>query len=147
MNTKFYRTQIQPDESDIQRMSELKSIISTQKSQASKLTDSSSKIENQIKQLQEKILEVGGVRLRMQKAKVDGLQEQVDTCNSSLTKLQVEKATREKSYAKIVKTLEKKVEELRVCTNELDTLSEESRKMKDAAVDIREKVQKAKEVS
>ena len=88
-------------------MSDLKSIISTQKSQLSKLTDNSSKIEDQIKQLQEKILEVGGVRLRMQKAKVDGLQEQVDTCNSGLTKLQVEKATREKSYVKMVKNLVK----------------------------------------
>ena len=40
-------------------------------------------IENEIKALQEKIMEVGGVKLRSQKAKVDDLREEITALNRS----------------------------------------------------------------
>jgi structural maintenance of chromosome 4 len=88
--------------------------------------------------LQEKILQAGGIRLRSQKAAVDGLVEQIEACNDSITKLQVERNIREKNILKVEKLVAKKEAELDEVNQELEKIAEqlsskhqESRKAED----------------
>jgi len=60
------------------------------------LNASSQALESAIKSLQERILEVGGVRLRAAKAKVDGLNESLQTKNQQLIQAQVQLKTASK---------------------------------------------------
>lgn len=53
------------------------------------------KLEAEIRQLQEQILSVGGIKLKSQKSKVDGLREQIEVCKKRISKLQVENSVKE----------------------------------------------------
>ena len=76
------------------------------------LTTNSDAIQDEIKILQEKIMEIGGVRLRSQAEKVDSLKEQINTQQSNLAKLTAEKGAREKNLTKLGEKIAKKEAEL-----------------------------------
>lgn len=124
-------------------MQELSKIITKFNADVVKLKNSSINIEEEIKVLQAKILEVGGVRLRAQKAKVDGINEQNDSIHERIMKLQVEKSTREKSLVKAVKIIEKKETEISDSARELGKLEEEMKAKLMVAVDVRSKLDAA----
>ena len=109
-----------------------------------KLQVSSSKIEEQIKELQEKILEVGGVKLRSQKAVVDGIQEQISLLNERISKLKVERSTRQKSVTKAQKSIDVKEKELAELERELVDLKDQISSQAQAAEDVRARVKEAK---
>ena len=84
------------------------------------------KVQREIAGLQEKIMEVGGVKLRSQKSKVDGLRDQIRslsdriaTSNSAKLKAEKDAVKNEKSIA----TSEKELEALQVALEELDSQS------------------------
>jgi chromosome segregation ATPase len=91
-------------------------------------------------------MKIGGIRLRTQKAVHDGIAEQIDTCNQGLTRLMVEKSTREKSLVKLEAALEKKNVDLEESNQELETLINDLSKQREAAIDVRERVQEAKNI-
>ena len=107
---------------------------------------SASQITSKISQLQEKILEVGGVKLRMAKTRVDSLSDQVTSYSQALTKLKVEKGTREKEQEKLSKSLAKKEEELEILTKEIDGLADEMEEQRVAAASVRASAAEAKSV-
>ena len=129
------------------RMSELKTVIQGKQKDLDKLKSSSSNIEEEIRELQDKILEVGGVRLRSQKSKVDGIQEQIDLANKNITSIQCEKATRERNLSKITKSIESKQKELKQLVEELEEIETKSVEVKELANTVREKVKESKSVS
>ncbi|KAJ1551671.1 hypothetical protein HK405_014074, partial [Cladochytrium tenue] len=92
------------------------------------ITKSKQPIEDAIKELQEKILNEGGVELRAQKAKVDNIQEQLNIENDRLTQIRIEKNSKEKTQAKLEKSLEKKQaeeEEIQAQLSDLQSSREE----------------------
>lgn len=56
--------------------------------------------DGEIARLQARIMEIGGVRLRAQKSKVDGLREQLDSLQRALTKSQVAQRTAQRAADK-----------------------------------------------
>jgi structural maintenance of chromosome 4 len=127
-------------------MAELKTAIQGKQKELDKLKSSSSNIDEEIKELQEKIMEVGGVRLRSQKSKVDGIQDQIDLANKNITSIQCEKATRERNLNKISKSIESKQNELQQLEEELEEIETRSAEVKELAVTVREKVKNSKSV-
>lgn len=111
-----------------------------------KYEKSASKIQSQIKDLQEKILEIGGVRLRSQQAKVDGIHDQLLSLNTSVTNIQVERAAKERSLQKIIKSFEKSVNELESVSNELENLIVTNIEQRKESASIKDRVQTAKNV-
>ncbi|KAK9361374.1 RecF/RecN/SMC [Lipomyces starkeyi] len=64
------------------------------------LREKSSTIENEISDLEERIMEIGGVKLRIQKAKVDGILQQIEIRNDRISIAEMAKAKTEKESAK-----------------------------------------------
>lgn len=81
-------------------------------------------IEQAIKALQDKILEVGGVRLRTQQAKVQDLKEVIDHANDRLTKAEVAKSKAERDVVKLEKALGKNRGDLDGLEAEVEELEE-----------------------
>lgn len=127
-------------------MAELKSTISKNQKELEKLQDSSCSIEMSIKELQEKILEIGGVRFRSQKSKVDGIQEQIELVNKNITTMQCNKAVRDRNLTKISKSIEKREQELNEIETEINGIEEKLNELKTSAFDIKDQVKQAKSV-
>lgn len=135
-----------PNAEDAKRMSELEAENAAINRDLEKLKSQSSKIEENIKDLQNKILEVGGVRLRSQKAKVDGIREQIDTLNDRITKTQVARTKSEKDLIKVEAAIVKGKQELETVKEQLEELNAEIEEKMQVALDVREKADQAKEV-
>ncbi|KAJ3416526.1 hypothetical protein HDV05_001263 [Chytridiales sp. JEL 0842] len=148
---------VEINEEDRRRMKELSSVIAKNQKALADYQTSSSKIEAQIKDLQDKILQAGGVKLRSQKATVDGINDQIKAANEAITKLQVERNSREKNITKAAKSIEKKEVELAEIETELasvcqeleshsDTVETLRAKLKEINMDLEEKDEKVQEM-
>ena len=82
-------------------------------------------IEAEIKELQDKIMEVGGIKLRGQKAKVEGLKEQIDTLGEESSNAEVAKSKATKDKAKHEKVCQQTEKDLTALARELEGLGEE----------------------
>ncbi|KAI9453551.1 RecF/RecN/SMC N terminal domain-containing protein [Lactarius psammicola] len=114
------KTQSKPDAGDLSRVAFLDREISTAQTELERLQSQSSTIEEAIKALEKKILDIGGSRLLAQKSKVDGLKLHINLANEEITKAEVAMAKAEK-----------------------DSLSESLQEVKDYVADIRAKVEAA----
>ncbi|TPX34555.1 hypothetical protein SmJEL517_g02796 [Synchytrium microbalum] len=133
------------DQNDVIRIKQLDTDIQNHKKELANLKTSSSAIEAAIQKLQEKILEVGGVRLKSQKAKVDSVQMQIDMASDRLTKTAAERTTRERNLVKVQKSIAKKEEELAEAAEELAVVVKDLESHSASAVELRGKVAEAKE--
>ncbi|KAG9294199.1 hypothetical protein G9A89_021558 [Geosiphon pyriformis] len=140
------RQQNKPNLQDARRMEQLQSEINNLKTQYEELKRCSGRIEEEIKKLQKKILEVGGVQLRSQKSKVDDIKEQIDALNDGITTLQVAKTKAEKDIIKLENSIAKAVTEEEELGEELRQLDEDIRENTLASYDIRQKAEKAQDL-
>ncbi|KAJ3092463.1 hypothetical protein HK102_007087, partial [Quaeritorhiza haematococci] len=136
------------DERDLARIKELEKTIQNHTRELEQtLQPRVTKIETVIHDLQEKILQVGGVKFRSQKAKVDDVQGRIDTTNERITRMAVERNTREKGLGKLVKGIEKKEVELREIEEELEgKVVKELEELRGKSEEVRAKVDEAKEL-
>ena len=83
-----------PTDEDAKRLQTLQgTVLPPLQQELDKLNASTKSLEEAIKALQARIQEVGGVRLRAAKAKVDGLNESMQTKNQQLIQAQVQLKT------------------------------------------------------
>ncbi|KAI5304164.1 hypothetical protein KEM56_006780, partial [Ascosphaera pollenicola] len=94
-----------PSKTDDARAQALESQITTMNQEIEKLRSETVEVENEIQALHDKIMEIGGVKLRGQKAKVDGLKEQISilaeeisNAELSLSKSEKEKANHDRKH-------------------------------------------------
>jgi structural maintenance of chromosome 4 len=120
-------------------MTEIRSTLLRLQKDMDTLRSSSRSIEVQIKELQDRILEVGGVRLRSQKAKVDSISEQMDFVNDRLSKARVGKVAAEKNLEKILKNCEKVQKELEECETQIAELKMEMESKTLVAVEVKKR--------
>ncbi|KAH7393955.1 RecF/RecN/SMC [Phaeosphaeria sp. MPI-PUGE-AT-0046c] len=111
--------------SDKGRIASLQKAIMTADKELSKLHDETADVEAEIKALQDKIMEIGGVKLRSQKAKVDGLKQQIDTLNDQSSNAEVAKSKEVKQCAKHEKAHKDAVKELGKLANEAGKVDED----------------------
>ncbi|KAJ3163928.1 hypothetical protein HDU88_006097 [Geranomyces variabilis] len=135
-----------PSDEDVSRRDELEGVIHKSKQALTKLQSSAAAIESSIEELRQKILDVGGVRLRTQHAIVEGINEQIKDTSSRITKLQVDRKTRDKALAKLAKSLEKNEAELESVEAELEELGAKLTTQRAAAANVVEKVQDAQKL-
>jgi structural maintenance of chromosome 4 len=124
----------------------LESKISKLQSDVDKLHAETAGIENEIKALQEKIMEVGGVKLRSQKAKVDDLREQITALNDRITTCDVARAKNEKDCEKFGKLIKSSEEELESLAEELASLEQDIKSSISNAEQVRKKAEDAEHV-
>jgi structural maintenance of chromosome 4 len=91
-------------------------------------------------------MEVGGVRLRSQKSKVDDLREQIAALNDRITTCDVARVKNEKDCEKFSKLLKTSEEELESLAEELSELEEDMKNVTRNAAEVRKKAEDAEHV-
>ncbi|CDW99877.1 hypothetical protein [Sporisorium scitamineum] len=137
------KAESKPDADDASRIAELDGQIASLEKEISKLTEKSSAIESDIDQLQEQILEAGGVELRTQNSKVDSIKEKIELSSELTTKAEVAKSKAEKDVVKLQKSLKKNEAQLEELEAELEQLREQIADNSQAADGVRAKVEEA----
>lgn len=137
------KTQSKPDSGDISRIALLEREIATAQSELEKLQSKSGTIEEAIKALEKKILDIGGSRLLAQKSKVDGLKLHINIANEEITKAEVAMAKAEKDSVKFKGSIASNRQSLEDIESELEKLTESLQEVKDYVADIRAKVEAA----
>lgn len=100
-----YRTQSKPDASDEKRVKALGNEILTLEKEVTKLRSNASVIQERIKELQDKILEVGGVKLRAMQSKVANTKGMIDLAGEKIVKAEVAQAKAQRDAEKLEKTI------------------------------------------
>ncbi|KAF9003737.1 RecF/RecN/SMC protein [Hymenopellis radicata] len=137
------QSQNKPDAGDLARIKKLNADIKKWESELESLLENSSEIEAAIKDLEKRILDIGGSRLMAQRSKVEGVQFSINLLGDEITKAEVayEKAGNDiKRLTASLKTnkadLVKAEEEMQVVETDLadiEELLEELRKTVDKA--------------
>jgi len=143
MNTDFGNSEHKVSAADKNRVITLEKQINTLNTELAKLRSETSGTEEEIKALQDKIMEVGGVRLRSQKAKVDGLREQIETLNEQHMQADIAKTKAEKTKVKVEKAFRDSTEELENVTRDMEGLEAEIKEQVKAAEEIKTRVEEA----
>ncbi|KAK6537942.1 hypothetical protein TWF694_010838 [Orbilia ellipsospora] len=99
-------------------------IVQLQKNIA-KLNSETAGAEAEIQGLQDKIMEIGGIRLRSQKTTVDGIKEKIDTLNEEMTSAEALRVKSEKAKQKNEKSDRDSTKELDGIERDLGKLTEE----------------------
>ncbi|KAG8624861.1 hypothetical protein KVT40_006612 [Elsinoe batatas] len=134
-----------PANEDKGRMVELERGIAKAEREVEKLQAESAGIEEEIKALQDKIMEVGGVKLRSQKAKVDGLKEQIDNRNEEMSGAEVAKVKAENQKSKQEKVFGDSTKELEKVQEEAEKVDGTMREHAANAAGIRKEAEDAHE--
>lgn len=91
-------------------------------------------------------MEIGGVKLRSQKSKVDDLREQITALNDRITTCDVARAKNEKDCEKFAKIMKSSEEELETLAEELAELEEDMKRSSSNAGKVRKKAEEAEHV-
>lgn len=100
------RAQNKPNQGDLKRISTLDAEIESATAELDQLNEKSGKIEQAIKVLEKRILEIGGSRLLGQKSKVDGIRLLINIANEEITRAEVARAKAEKDVGKLTASIE-----------------------------------------
>ncbi|XVF14265.1 hypothetical protein REPUB_Repub09cG0043700 [Reevesia pubescens] len=100
-----------PKQDEIDRLEELKKIISTEEKEIDRLILGSKQLKEQAIDLQNKIENAGGERLKTQKSKVEKIQSDIDKNNTEINRHKVQIETGEKMVKKLTKGIEESKKE------------------------------------
>ncbi|KAJ1988089.1 Structural maintenance of chromosomes protein 4 [Dimargaris cristalligena] len=128
-----------PDQHVLARMTALRDQIATHTTRLAELRAQQATLDGNIKELQNKILQVGGVQLRVQKAKVVSLKERVETCQDQLVKLDVAAKKAQKDHTKLAANITKQERELIEAQQQLTQLDTDIRQKTQAALLLKER--------
>ncbi|KAI3612793.1 nuclear condensin complex subunit smc4 [Moniliophthora roreri] len=107
------KSQTKPDDNDLARISKLEKEITSAEVELKRLTSKAAEIEASLKEIEDKILQIGGSKLLAQKTKIEGLRNHIDLTNDEITKAEVAKAKAEKDVNKYTSSVENNKQSLR----------------------------------
>ena len=136
----------QPKSSDAGRVKSLEATMAGLETDIEKLLASTSGIEAEIAILQDKIMEVGGVKLRGQKAKVDSLKDQIKEISQQISAAEVDKAKSEQQKKKNERALHDALKEMNALAGESEALENEARQQNKDTSALRQQAEEAQEV-
>ncbi|PLB40934.1 condensin subunit SMC4 [Aspergillus candidus] len=134
-----------PSKTDASQAANLERQISSLEEEIEALREQRGGIEEEIQTLQNKIMEVGGVRLRSQKAKVDGLKEQIGLLADEISNAEVGKSKNEKQITKHQNARNDAEKELEHIARELEKLNHDVEHQADDASGWKQKVEESEE--
>ncbi|GAA5842425.1 hypothetical protein JCM9279_005379 [Rhodotorula babjevae] len=137
------RSQSKPDAGDVKRVAQLEKAISTLEGELESLRIKAAKYEDKIAGLQSKIEEVGGLKLRSQKAKVADLQDQIRHNETRLVKAKTERTRAEKELAKATKSIESSTAKIEELEEEVAELKQQLKANEEEAEPVRQTVEQA----
>ncbi|KAJ7589585.1 RecF/RecN/SMC [Mycena floridula] len=140
---KDLRSTSRPDAKDVGRIAKLNQDIETCTAELEDLEDKSKTIRDEIQELKNEILKIGGSRLLMQKSTVEGIQLHITVNNDELTKAEVAKAKAERDLVKLTASIENNAAVLENAQAEVDRLKAEIEENRELLSKIQRKVDTA----
>lgn len=134
----------QPSASDTARIAELEKNIGKFQAEVEHLHGETASVEAEIKVLQDKIMEVGGEKLRSQRAMVDSIKDQIASHHDEVSHAEVAKVKAEKQKTKLEKDKAKAEKERDAANRDLDALQSEIDNQGTKAEELRQTVDEAK---
>ncbi|GIC84522.1 condensin subunit SMC4 [Aspergillus udagawae] len=134
-----------PSKADANQAEQLEVQIAALEEEIEDLRAQKSGIEEEIQVLQNKIMEVGGVRLRSQKAKVDGLKEQISLLAEEISNAEIGKSKNEKLIMKHQKARAEAERELEQVAEGLEKLNADVENQANDASGWKQGVEEAQE--
>ncbi|KAH9022360.1 hypothetical protein EDB83DRAFT_2527533 [Lactarius deliciosus] len=116
--------QSKPGAGDLSRVAFLERGISTAQDELKRLQSPSGTIEEAIKALERKILDIGGSQLLAQRSKVDGLKLHIDITSEGIIRAEVAMTKAEKDLVKLEGSIARNQQSLEGVEIELEKLSE-----------------------
>ncbi|OIT06490.1 PREDICTED: structural maintenance of chromosomes protein 4 [Nicotiana attenuata] len=101
----------EPSKEEVSRLKELKKIMSAEEKEMDRLTQSSQQLKKKASELQNKIENAGGDRLKSQKAKVTKIQSDIDKKGTEINRHKVKIETGQKMIKKLTKGIEESTKE------------------------------------
>ncbi|XP_048431168.1 structural maintenance of chromosomes protein 4 [Pyrus x bretschneideri] len=96
----------QPKKDELDRLAELKHLISVEEKEIDKLIQGSKQLKEKASELQSNIENAGGERLKAQKLKVNKIQSDIDKNNTEINRRKVQIETGQKTIKKLTKMIE-----------------------------------------
>ncbi|KAJ1989275.1 Structural maintenance of chromosomes protein 4 [Coemansia spiralis] len=118
-------TQDQPGEAEVMQRKKIEERISSEQEHITSLQEQCANIEVAIKELQEKIMQAGGIRLRTQKSKVDGLSERIKTIRDEVSRWEVSHSKAIKELARVERSNSGREEQISELENQLESVTKE----------------------
>ena len=132
------QTQSEPDQEDVRRMKELDQQWKHHDEQIATLKNKSADLEQAIHRLEEDILEAGGVELRTQQSKVQGIKDMISLCAERLSKAEEEHARAESDYKRHEKSQATSEAQLETLDEELRNIGESQTAQSSQAATLRQ---------
>ncbi|ETN45332.1 uncharacterized protein HMPREF1541_09163 [Cyphellophora europaea CBS 101466] len=136
-------TELNNTSADDSQIKALEKQIASAEKEIEKLKAETANVEAEIQALQDKIMEVGGIKLRTQKATVDGLKERIDLLNEDISTAEVGKTKNTKLHAKHEKAKADAEKELESLAADLEKLEAEIAKQRENASGYRQRAEAA----
>lgn len=143
----LFRAQNKPNQGDLRRISELDAEIRSATTEYDQLNAKSGKIEQAIKDLEKRILEIGGSRLLTQKSKVDGIRLLINLANEEVTRAEVARAKAEKDFGKLKVSIEGNEVTYGEFEDEVKELQETLQELRTYLASLREKYEDAQQAA
>ena len=142
-DNRVFSSQNKPNAGDLTRISTLEREIAASQRDLNKLQEKTGRIEQDIKDLEKRILEIGGSKLLAQRSKVDGIRTLIGIANDEITKAEVARNKAEKDSVRLEGTLANDSATLRELESEMQQLDERLEELANEVAQLRENVEAA----
>ncbi|XP_073219945.1 structural maintenance of chromosomes protein 4 isoform X2 [Cicer arietinum] len=135
-----------PQEDELDRLKDLKKIISAEEREINKLTEGSKKLKEKVSELQKNIENAGGEKLKSQKLKVQKIQSDIDKNNSEINRHKVLIETGQKMMKKLTKGIEESKKDKERLAEEKEKLRANFKEIEQKAFSVQENYKRTQEM-
>ncbi|KAJ2310737.1 Structural maintenance of chromosomes protein 4, partial [Coemansia sp. RSA 2702] len=131
-------------EADAAHKAKAEARIAEEQAHIAELQEQCATIEVDIKNLQEKIMQAGGIRLRAQKSKVDGLQDRIKTIHGEISRWEVAQAKSTKELARAERSSSGRDSQVAELDAQLEAVTAEIDAKSGAAMEVKQRCDAAR---
>ncbi|XP_042498778.1 structural maintenance of chromosomes protein 4 [Macadamia integrifolia] len=136
----------QPRQDELDRLEELNNIISIEEKELRRLTEGSKQLKEKAFELQRKIENAGGEKLKLQKAKVKKIQSDIDKSSTEINRHKVQIVTGQKMEKKLKRGIEDSKKEKEKAVEEKEKLMATFKEIEQKAFAVQENYKKTQEI-
>ncbi|XP_077210100.1 structural maintenance of chromosome 3 [Tasmannia lanceolata] len=135
-----------PRKDELDRLKELEKIISFEEKELESLSNGSKTLKEKASELQARIENAGGERLKTQMLKVNKIQSDIDNNGTEINRHKVQIATGEKMIKKLTKAIEESKKEKEKAASEKETMAAVFKEIEQKAFAVQENYKKTQEL-
>ncbi|GAA0146311.1 hypothetical protein LIER_06300 [Lithospermum erythrorhizon] len=136
----------EPADDEVNRLKELKKIISAEEKELDRLTQGSKQLKDKARELQQNVEKAGGEKLEKQKCKVNKIKTDIDKNSTEINRRKIQIETGEKMIKKLTKAIEESKKEKERLISEKETMMSVFKEIEVKAFTVQENYKKTQEL-